>query len=210
MNMFFVLLALNGMAQDNNPYNKRGIDYYNSLNIISADFNAGKVKEINQESLSKYSRLIPLQNQVSVELASAVVKTIKSPGFTLGELINKSSLSSYAKETVPQLLNVRGVSTAEFRKFLTAKTDEIKMAKISEAEKEILLSFVAISYHSTAAFTGRRGDCRVEMPNYSGPVSPETCIAAASVAGFFIAFPICGILCGLGGAIIGGVASALS
>ena len=52
MNMFFVLLALNGMAQDNNPYNKRGIDYYNSLNIISADFNAGKVKEINQESLS--------------------------------------------------------------------------------------------------------------------------------------------------------------
>lgn len=204
------IISFMGFSQDNNPYSKRGADYITSLNIISTDFNAGKVKEINPESLNKYSRLIPLQNQISVDMAAVIVKTIKAPGYSLAGLVKKSSFSVYVKETALQLLNVNKISPDQFLEFLSKKTDEIKSAMINEQEKEMLLTLVAISYHSSTSLAGRRNGCYVETNTYSGPVPHETCISAAATAGFFIALPICGILCGLGGAIIGGVAAALS
>ena len=125
-------------------------------------------------------------------------------------MVKQSSFSDYVKDTAIQLLNVNKISADQFREFLSKKSTEIKSAMITDQEKEMLLTLVAISYHSSASLSGRHNGCYVETNTYSGPVHPETCIAAAATAGFFIALPICGILCGLGGAIIGGVAAALS
>ncbi len=210
LSMASAFLLLSGFAQDNNPYNRRGVDYYTSLNIISANFNAGKVKDINQETINKYSKLIPLQNQVSVELAGSVIKTIKAPGYSLANFIKGSALSSYAKTSIFEMINTKSVPAEEWKKFLFEKANVLRTAKISEAEREMLLSMLAIAYNTPASLAGRNSPCYVETNDYSGPASPETCIAVAMITGFVMGFNTCGIWCGIGGAIIGGIGAALS
>ncbi len=198
-------------AQDNNPFNKRGIDYYNSLNLITADVAAGKVKDFSDESISRYSKLIPLQNQANSELAAAVTKTLKAPGYTFAGFVDKLPASAYVKATLPQLLNVKKTDQVTWKRLLTEKTDEVKLAKISDTEKEILLTLIAISYHSGTAQTGRtRNECFIQTNGYSGPVDNSVCIIGAAAAGFYIGFQVCGFWCGLGGAVVGGVLAAVS
>ncbi len=197
-------------AQPNNPYDQKGIDYATSVSIVSADFDAGKVKEFNTETLNKYSKMVPLQNQVSMDMVAGITKTLKAPNFSFTGFVNGSSLSAFAKQIVPQLLNVKKVSQDEFRKYLAAKVDEIKTAKIDNPERELLLSLTAISYHVHAAGYGRSRGCQIQTPTYSGPAEPETCMVMGATVGGMIGFSLCGFFCGLGGAIIGGVVGALS
>lgn len=210
MNVMALLLIASSQAQENNPYSKRGIDYYASLNIISADYQAGKVKEINEASLKTYSKLVPLQNQVSSELAASILKTIKAPGYSFAGLITNSSFSAYTKSMVPQLLNVKALPKQEFQLFLRDKVNEVNKQVLNANEKEMLLTLIAISYHAPVSVTSRRSDCYIQTQTYSGPASNDVCVAAGAIAGFFIGLPLCGILCGLGGALIGGIAVALS
>ncbi|MCX6323530.1 MAG: hypothetical protein NTZ41_04940 [Sphingobacteriales bacterium] len=210
MNVMALLLIFSSKAQENNPYSKRGIDYFASLNIISADYQAGKVKEINEASLKTYSKLVPLQNQVSSELAANILKTTKAPGYSLTGLISNSSFSAFTKKMVPQLLNVKALPRQEFQLFLCDKVNEVNKQALNPNEKEMLLSLIAISYHAPASVTSRRSECNIQTPTYSGPASNDVCVTAGAIAGFFIGLPLCGILCGLGGALIGGIAVALS
>jgi hypothetical protein len=205
-----ILLVFAGHAQENNPYNKRGADYMASLNIISTDYRAGKVKEINDASIKTYSRLVPLQNQVSTDMAASLLKTIKAPGYTLATAIANSSLSAYGKNTVNRLLNVKGLPADEFKTSLSNLVTEIRAARIADAEKEQLLTLLAVSYHSIGMPSMGRSNCNVVTSTYTGPVDESVCVAAAAISGFFFALPICGILCGLGGALVAGVATALS
>ncbi len=197
------------IAQKNNPYNQRGLDFVTSVNLVSNDFNAGLVKDFTQESLNKYSKMVPLQNQVSLELTSRVVKTVKAPGFNFYDFINNSTLSSYAKTMYPKLINLNRKSAVEFQKLLSDLVNEINLAKIDRNEKELLLSVAAISNNnSNGAVTGK-GTCELSGPNGSTTLSNGECITMLAAVGAYIGFQICGIWCGLGGAIVGGLIAAV-
>ncbi len=198
------------MAQQNNPYNKRGVDYFTSLGIIKADFNAGMVKEINQESINKYAKLLPLQHKASVELSAQIIKTIKAPGFSFEQFVQSANLSDFTKKTLPQLLNVKQLSADAWASEMTAKAEAVKTAKISAFEKEFLLTMVAVSYQGAQTGNTYGRPCYIVGNGYQGQVSEITCITAMAAIGFFVGFQICGLWCGLGGMLIGGISAALS
>lgn len=203
---FFSTMSI---AQKNNPYNQRGVDFVTSVNLVSNDFNAGLVKDFTQESLNKYSKMIPLQNQVSLDLTSRIVKAVKAPGFNFYDFINNSTLSSYAKNMYPQLINPKGKSADEFRKTLSEKVGEINLAKIDRNEKELLLSVAAISFNSSNNPVAGRSSCELQSPEGTVTLTHTQCIVAFAAAGAYIGFQICGVWCGLGGAVVGGLVAAI-
>ena len=154
--------------------------------------------------------MIPLQNQGSLDLTSRIVKTVKAPGFNFYDFINSSTLSSFAKNMYPQLINLKGKSADEFRKLLSEKVGEINLAKIDRNEKELLLSVAALSYNSSYNAVAGRGTC--DLQGSDGTVVTLTngqCITVFAAVGAYIGFQICGIWCGLGGAVVGGLIAAV-
>ena len=203
-----VLVILTGscFAQPNNPYNQRGIDFTNSVDLITADFNAGKVKEFNDETVSEYSRLIPLQNHVSMELVTTIMKTVKDPGFRLENVIENGAATDYTKQSIKEFFNPKGLPTEEFKRSLAGKVDEINKAKIPETEKEFLYSMSSIVYNNLANTNTGRYECGITLGQNNTNIP---CTVACAIIGATVGFYVCGIWCGLGGAVIGAVIGSL-
>lgn len=213
------LVPFISFAQPNNPYNQKGIDYVASVNMIQNDYNAGRARDFNEETLEYYSKSIPLKNQASVEVASAIIKTRSNGTLDFNKFIGGTSLSEISKQTLRDIiLNPTALTDAAYKASLTSKADAIAGSNISGSEKELVLSLIAISYNipgnipeSFAALANGRGrGCWISGPYGEGPGTQAQCIAAGAVVGGVIGWSICGVLCSLGGAIIGGVAGALS
>lgn len=206
-----VAIVIDSFSQKNNPLNQRGLDFVASIDIISADFNAGKVKAFDQETILSYSKVLPLQHTASVDLAANVVRTIKDPGYRFLDVVNNSSLSDFSKDLLPKLINTERLSIEHFRNSLSNMVQEITSEKISPSEKELLLSLTAISYNIAAnSSLGRGANCYFDGPNGTVALNREECITAGAMMGGLLGFSICGPWCALGGAIVGSIAVALS
>lgn len=134
-------------AQSNNPYNQKGLDFWLSVKMIKDDFNAGKVKDFNQQSLDYYTNIIPLKKPanaetVGLDLVASVLKEMKNPNFDLNAAIESSNFSITAKNDFKEILNIQR-SKSGSESFIS-KVEEIKNQKISTNEKEILLTLVSI------------------------------------------------------------------
>lgn len=209
LTMFVFLFTFLLKAQENNPYNQFGPDYVKSVKLITEDFKAGKVKEFTKETLEEYSKKIPLKNEVNMDIVSAVFKTIKSRDFDFVKFIDQSSLSEISKNTFITLAtNPEKLDLEKLRGYMQIKVDEIQKSDISNSEKEMVLSLVAIAYSTSFEPLERaNSNCEASGPQGTGPIP---CIVAGVIGGGIIGWEICGLWCGIGGAIIGGIAGALS
>jgi hypothetical protein len=215
LSLLFSCMMYLGFGQANNPYNQKGIDYVNSLSIISGDVKAGKVKEFNEESIRFYTGKIPLKTQANSELAATIVKTIKTPGFSFTKLLSESDLSSASKQFLNDIYFVKkGTSREQYKILLEQKSAAIQLKDIPVKEKELLLSLCAIAYHQNSMAQGRllsagepSGNCILSGPEGSGPID---CILGGAILGAILGFKLCGWGCALGGAVIGGIVGAFS
>ena len=211
-----LLSVISSFAQLNNPYNQKGIDYVSSLNMIKNDYNSGKAKNFSEETLKYYSKLIPLQTQVSVDVASAIVGARSNGTLHFSSFIEKTSLSDLSKKSLTDMIEGSSARTDnDFKTILTAKADVINNSKIPAAEKELVLSLMAISWNlasssEVSAMRNEDGGCWISGPYGQGPGSSAQCIAAGAVVGGIIGWSICGFWCALGGAVIGGIVGGLS
>jgi hypothetical protein len=204
-------------AQTNNSFDKTGIDYVHSIEMIRTDFNAGRATDFSEAMLSYYSAKIPLKNQVSVDMTATILNTMKSVAFNYATVIDNSSLSSFSRSLIKDIIrNDDRFDNNGYRDDLGKKTDQVLSSAIPAGEKEFVLSLVAVAYHIADPLTGgdapnaRERGCWINGPYGSGPGTQAQCIAAGALIGGVIGYSICGVLCGLGGAVIGGVAGALS
>jgi hypothetical protein len=206
-------------SQKNNPFAQRGADFVESYNLIKKDYDAGNIKTLNEKTLAYYSAKVPLKNSITIGTATEVFKTIQSGKSSLEEVMKKSSVSEAARKmTLEIAYNPRKLNDAEFSQFLVQKNEDIKNSKISEGEKELLYTFSAIGYSlrteklagGNVAGKNEAQGCMVTTPDGSGPMSNAGCIITAAVLGGMMGFKACGILCGLGGAIVAGVAVAIA
>lgn len=198
-------------SQSNNPYNQTGIDYIASLAMIQNDYDAGLVREFNEETITHYSGAIPLQNQVSLSLVTNIINTRNSSTLNIDNIIDETQFSSFTKDAFKSIYkSAVKLSLTAYKDFLVNKVDEINSSAISQSEKELLLSFAAISYHTAQNPSLARRGCIITVDNESVAAEGVPCIVAGAVLGGIIGYQLCGFLCGLGGAIVGGVLGSLS
>lgn len=200
------LFTLSGISQSNNPFNKRGIDFQTSINIIQTDYYAGKVKEFNEETIDRYKKLIPLTVQTDLQMANKVISAIKDPGYNFQNALNRSKLSAFGKEVMNLIINPKHLDLRSYKQQLVKKVDEIKVTSIPSDEKEFLFTVVAISYNM-ARDEKPKQECFVEGIFGDTPVP---CWVAGAVEGAVIGYAECGIWCAIGGAVVGAVSGAFS
>lgn len=200
-----VVLSIHSFGQANNPYNQRGIDYVTSLKMISSDYQSGRVTSLNQESIDYYSRTIPLQVTVSTDLVASIVKTIKAPGFNLVDFIGNCKASAFVKKSLIDLYNnSQNLKTRDFHAYLSSAAEAIKASRVSEEEKEIVLTNLAFADNAS------RSPCTIQGGGGGSiPMGTGTCAILGAIGGFVTGLEICGIWCGVGGAIIGAVVFSL-
>ena len=187
-------------AQANNPYDQRGTDYIASLKIITEDYQSGKAKSFSQEALDYYSTAIPLKTSINTDLVSSVFKTVKGTGFDVASLINNSNASDFLKRSLTQLYtNSQSMNPKEFQQYLQAAVETVKGSAGSPAEKEAVLTALAIGNSAS------RSTCTASTQYGEAPVPTGVCMIAGAIGGFFIGLQACGIWCGLGGAVVGAV-----
>lgn len=223
MKTFFLsiamLIACCTFAQQNNPYNQRGIDYMKSFNLIKTDYQAGKIKELNEATLDYYSKAVPLQNSISMELASDIIKAFKNQPIDADQVVKETNLSDYSKKTLLEFIkNTKGLHDEDLKSFYVKKNDEISGSKISTEEKEFLLTLSAINYNAldrNANIVGRAfgedddGGCAVQGGGATTSISNGECILLAASIGAAIGWRICGGWCAAGGAVLFGVLTAI-
>ncbi len=208
--LFAACSSLLSVAQENNPYNSKGQQYIASIKMIRDDFNAGKVKEFTEESLQYYSNLVPLKNEVNLDVATKVVQTVKNTNVDFNSIVNESSLTPNSKQLYREFYeqSVR-LGAAGFREHLRKKVEVIKKSKIAESERESLLTLAAILYHGVEA----RNGCVTTITTADGVMVDDSgtgCVVLGMAIGYLAGNMICGTLCGIGGAIVGGIIGALT
>ena len=208
--LFAAFTSLISFAQENNPYNSKGLQYIASVKLIKDDFNAGKVKDFTEESLQYYSNVVPLKNEVTLDLATKVIQTLKNKDVDFNSIVNESNLTPNSKQLYREFYeNSVRLGAAGFRDYLRKKVEVIKKSRISESERESLLSLAAILYHGVEA---RRG-CVTTITTAEGVMVDDSgtgCIVLGMAIGYLAGNFICGTLCGIGGAIVGGIIGALT
>lgn len=206
--MFFslsaaVLFTPISFCQSNNPQNQLGIEVVNLAKAIYADYTAGKIKEVNQETLDYYfDQYLPKYQKVELAAFNNVFNAIKNSdnssiiknaGYSdQGTAFLKKSLQSYS---------------------ITKLVDEVNASKISEKEKSAILSVLAINYNLMKPYFKENQPPAGKGPNASSfedsldlnsaPLSEGAPAIIWGGLGFITGNAICGPLCGVFGGTIG-------
>lgn len=203
------LLVMGVYAQKNNPFNERGVQYVESLEIIRADLEAGKVKDFNEESIRHYASSLPFQTEASVETVTQILATLKDPGFNFDEQLERTNLSDFAKKFLRDMLPNSQFSKEEYQQSLIRSVDVVRHSDIDDEEKEMLLTQVAIGYNIMETNSWDGSDCWLTI-NGLTPPTRESCAFAGALAGGIVGTMLCGWICGGIGAVVGGIAGYLS
>jgi hypothetical protein len=189
-NLFFALAFCAGVAtafaQSNNPYNSRGVDYVKALNILTADYKAGKIKSLDQATLDHYSKTLPGRPQATLALAAKVTDAVKKSNPT--QVIDQSALSEKAKDFLKKSLRPK----AKIEDLVT----QASASTLSASEKEVVLTSMAITYQLKGDKVQSNHSCYIDGEEAS-------CALVGGVIGFSIGSAVCGLPCGIGGALIG-------
>jgi len=133
----FMLGCFSVKAQKNNPYNSFGVKVVKSVNLVLKDYNEGKVKNIDKETLDYYSKKLNL-DPISVEFASTIVKKVKNEN--LAGVISNSKYSIFTKNTLTNAFNLNIDAFSDL-------VNSIKSNKLNEKEKIFLLKAVSMVYN---------------------------------------------------------------
>lgn len=131
------LLTASSFGQNNNPYNQKGKEMVTTLEIIVNDFKAGKIKEINQETLDYYSAITPIKTSISLESVTEIVSQLS--GQDPENKLKNLPLSDFSKN----ILLKAGAPQADIIKLV----DSVNSAKLKADEKEFLLTTLAFTYN---------------------------------------------------------------
>src|SRR5258705_3172324 len=186
------LFSIISSAQRNNPYNQNGIDYVKSLNIIQNAYDSGLVREFSEKTISYYSRVIPLQNQVSTELVATIVNTRSSANFNIDAFINGTSLLALSKEIFKAVIkNSVKPSVVEYKGILSSKVDEVLKSTIPINEREFVLSLIAMAYNVAQNSIASRGGCIITANSQSENAEGLPCIVVGAIPGASFGYQIC-------------------
>lgn len=210
MKFSFSLIALfisgSLLAQKDNPYHQRGVDFITSYKTIIKDHQAGMIGSVDQGTIDEYTKKIPLKTTATVEMVSDLVKLSGTKPIQLDEMLQQMKVSSYTREMLSSIIkNPDLQSSEEWKRDLIAKNSEISRAGIKDFEKELLLTVSAITYQALSdeeSGVASREVCEVEVNGIPGTMSANQCLAVAAGVGFVVGFNTCGFWCGLGGAVI--------
>ena len=200
-NLFFAVAFFSGLvttvAQSNNPFNARGIDFLNSFKILTTDYRAGKIKSLDQTTLDYYSKTLPGKPMATVAMAAAVVDGVKKS--TPERVIEQSGLSAAAKDFLKKSL--------QYNSKIDNLVSQVNLSKLSASEKELVLTSMAVTYHLRQS---KDIDSPID-PNSPCTVDgqPATCASVGAGLGMVIGGAICGLPCAVGGALIGGLVGSL-
>ncbi len=218
LSIFFVFTVSCLFAQANNPKNQDGINYVKSLKSTIEMYKQGTINDINEKTLALVQKNIPLKTEINVNLATGIIQTYKEKNINLNTLIKNSKQSENAKELAVKISTIPSGSEFDITNYYSTITDNIALAKISEEEKSMLYSLNAVVYNVLLSdiktgFLSRDsggGGCDIVGPEGSGSAGATACVALGAMAGFYMGFQACGFWCGLGGAVIVGVAVAIA
>lgn len=204
-----VLLSLFGfasIAQPNNPYHKRGAEFFASVLTIGEDIQRGSVSEFNEDFIQAYAKKVPFPVKGNLELAVQVYKQLHDPAFSLDRLISTARVSDATKKFSAQLLNPSLAKGETMPAYLTKLTEQVNQTNMDPVEKETLLTLIALSYETATNNSSRRNICQLQFPNgYSINLNTGACMTAFAMAGTYIGFQACGGPCALAGAVVGAV-----
>ncbi|WP_264521705.1 hypothetical protein [Flavobacterium sp. N1994] len=187
-NLLFGIIALFAFtnlcnAQKNNPYNYVGDDFMNAYKLISQDYKAGKIKDVNQETLDYYTKKLSLSYGMKLEEFAKIVNSLKST--TVETAISNSNLTSYSKDIL-----LKSLKTTD----LASLVDDVTKSKISSSEKQMVLSTLAVFNTvntNGATFQPQANRCWICW------------VGIGITTGNAICGPVCGLLGGVLGAIFG-------
>ena len=197
--LYFALAFFAGLAtvvaQSNNPFNSRGVDFLNSFTILTADYQAGKIKSLDQATLDYYSKTLPGRPKATVAMAAAVVDGVKKS--TPEKVIEQSGLSPAAKDFLKKSLQ----SNSQ----LDNLVGQVNVSKLPTNEKEIVLTSMAVTYH----LRKHKDRQQIDPDRCTINDQPASCASVGAGLGIIIGTAICGLPCAVGGALIGGLVGSL-
>lgn len=202
--LLLLAFTLNAVAQPNNPYNQQCMDMYVSGNIILNKLKAPKDKTITPDLIKEMQQAIPSKTQMDPQLAGRIMQTIKRTPISISEALKNSKLSVEAQKEINIIIkNSTFPKRNQQKQWLTEKTSKILESSFSQNEKEVLLIVIGLTYHAEEQMA-RGPRCAVEVDGeiVSSGEGME-CAGVAAVFGFLVGSAICGLPCGIGGAIIG-------
>jgi hypothetical protein len=202
--VYIAFLWTSVSAQSNNSFNARGLQIKDAVVILSNDFYAGKLKNYEQQTIDKYSAAFAIDAIIPVSMVSNLFSELTDKKFNYETYINRSGLSADAKRITIEILNSSRTGSKDiFQAMLIEKVDEINSSRLSENEKEFLLTNCAASYH-WSALTNGNSQGRPDSGDGLG-----IGFAIGAFAGGAAGVALCGPLCGFGGAIVGGFIGAV-
>lgn len=191
-------------AQPNNPYDRTGMEFIESVKIIMSDIDHGKVKDVTQETIDYYQKQIPLTTNVDAGVAAEVIKTGQTKQFDPRVSIRNSTFSTGAKEILTTLSETLLITNdGDFTKQLIGLTNQVLKSTINSQEKEDILKLIAIEYHmGQQQYEERRGNCDLQTTDGPIKMTRKQCRKFLAFVGFMNGKDKCGIICGLGGALV--------
>ena len=187
-NLLFGIIALFTFtticnAQKNNPYNYVGDDFVTAYKLISQDYKAGKIKDVNQETLDYYSKKLSLSYTMKLDEFAKIVNSLKSTNVQTA--ISNSNLTTYSKDIL-----LKSLKTTD----LASLVDNVNKSTISSSEKQMVLSTLAVFNAvntNGAIFQPQANRCWICW------------VGIGVITGNAICGPICGLAGGVAGAIFG-------
>ena len=206
--MASVLFVPSSFGQSNNPYNALGADVVRAANAVYKDYQSGKIKDIDQATLDHYFKnLLPNATRVKLDEFTKIFNAMKNT-------TNKGAIANSGFSEEGKAFLTKSYTNVS----ITALVDEVKKSKISESEKESVLSALAINYN-LLMLTGKTKDAEAIQKNAKGPnadlefndvlavgttVNPVGGYSGAwGAIGFVMGFSMCGLPCAITGGIIG-------
>lgn len=216
--LFKLVLSITIYAQDNNPYDSKGIKVKESVVYILNEIKSGKIKNYDQETLNEYSKVLAMETRISVEMVAEIYKAFNDRDFNLAAKLNTSDFSSeFNRLNIEIYDGAKSMNKKTFQGFLKSKVLEIQNSGLSDLEKENLLTMCSMIYHlssldgttidgssialdSESQNYARNGICTVSA---DGQTNQIPCGVAGAIIGATIGHTICGLWCGIGGGVIG-------
>lgn len=185
-------------AQKNNPFNEKGKQFFESIEMITTDYSNGKIKGFDKNTVLAYSKKVPIENDITMDIVGKTIKAVQTK--TVKEVVSESKLSSTSQQII--------IDMYYSEKSLTSLVDTVLGSKLQKEENELLLTMLAINnYYRTntlpKSLQNRTGGC-----DLNGIPAPGACIAVGAIVGGSIGAGLCGVPCAIGGAIIGALAGA--
>jgi len=214
-------ISLISTAQSNNPYSDFGSDYIESVNKIVGDIQENGFLGNDEAGLQHYQSLCMVDVQINPSIADEVYNLSNTAGLNFVDYINSvSNVSQEAKDFTIQIVqNLDGLSLTEKVAYYADLVDQINGSSLVDEEKEMNLKLISIAVYAYQnnlpggeqnASRNNNNACTIEGPEGSGSANATTCVILAAGLGFYAGFQVCGGWCGVGGAIVFGVLTAIA